>query len=122
MYKQIFECRAGDASEKNLVIYCLGKLGRDWMLTISGGESHIGALACSDKADETFFFHTLSQHLETDLVNEAFRALSGLVSGELLVVGGIHYDAITKLQIKRIIEYNATLIEQTKQFLLTYPS
>lgn len=113
--KLIATYKEGKIREKTFVEYQVYRLGRDWVMVISGGESHIGAVVFSDKKESsTPHYHELKTHKEGLVVEKAFTELSSLFAGELLVVGGIHYDDITKEQIAAILDNNNTIIEKIK--------
>ncbi len=103
---------AGKISAKTYVEFRLIWQGKDLIVKISGGASHIGSLAytCSkDKKNKTFQQYTHITHREDEIVRLCIEQLIDLVPGELIVVGGIHYDNIVKEQILEI-NRNCSLI------------
>lgn len=107
--------REGIESEKTLVEYRIFKLGADVLITITGGQAHIGALGFLDKESideaDTFQF---KHHREEIIVKEAIEGLKGVFEGQLLIVAGIHYDDINKKQISIIVENNRKIINSIK--------
>ncbi|MCP4757607.1 MAG: hypothetical protein GY866_42665 [Proteobacteria bacterium] len=117
--EKILEYQSGDPKGKTHVVYRLYRFGRDLVLMISGGDAHIGSVACSDK-ESTSNHHqfTLTKHKEDELVKEALDELKDVVPGEILVVGGIHNDRITQRQMKQITGDCRKLVQEIKQHLL----
>ncbi|MBU3916559.1 hypothetical protein KKA14_13585 [bacterium] len=112
-WEKKLEYQLGNEADKTAVKYELVHFGRDYMLLISGGEAHIGSTAFSDKNEESGIvqFNRLN-HREDLIVKEAINALKDLVPGELMVVGGIHYDGITRKQIDQINTNCRLLLEK----------
>lgn len=115
----IFQRSIGKSEHNTYVSVTLYKLGRDFLLTILGGDKHIGAIALSDKSGNTKHHITLPHHKEGDLVNEALKELGNIPDNELLIIGGIHYDHITPAQIEEILKNGMSLIQELKTFLLS---
>jgi len=110
--KMIIDISEGQKENNNLVRFQLFELGRDFMLWISGGDSHIGALTCSDKnRNADTWQHTLIHHKEDVLVTRAMKKLKDGLPGELLVVAGVHYDDIDKEKIKEIVKHATYLLD-----------
>ena len=116
MIKTLFQCQKGTASSNTFLQFQVGKIGRDWMILITGGESHIGSFACSNKTQNEGFIHTLAHHKEDALVTEAFLQLSKLVENEIIIISGVHYDQIQTDQIQSLLQNNRDLIQQTADF------
>ncbi len=114
-WEKVFEYQQGREVDKTAVKYELIRFGRDYILFISGGEAHIGSAAFSDNTEESgvIQFNRLN-HREDLIVEEAVNALKNLVSGELMVVGGIHYNSITRNQIEQINTNCRQLLEKIK--------
>lgn len=95
----------GDIKNKTYVEVNLIWLGSDLLLTITGGKSHIGSL-CHGTGQGSINSNqfTFPGHREDTIVLESFKKLAEKLSGNLLVVGGIHYDDITKAQIAAICQ------------------
>jgi len=100
----MIEIHLGSWEENTFVSYRLEQLGCDWVLLITGGKSHIGSVACSEKnrVSEKVWQITLGQHKEETIVKKAVLRLKDILSGEILVVGGIHYDNLNRKQIRQI--------------------
>ena len=119
--KPLFTFALGEKQEKTLVEFQLLSLGKDWLLIISGGDFHLGALACTDKVQgDNCFHYTLTDHEEGQVVTKAMEKLKNLVPGQLLVIAGIHYDDINKVQIKKILGNCEALTSQLQEKLLAY--
>lgn len=119
MLKLLFQCQTGAASSKTFIQHHVGKIGRDWIVLITGGEAHIGALIGSNKSLNENYNYTLANHKEDVLVTEAYQHLSQLVKNEIVIISGVHYDQINTIQIKTLLENNRQLIKQTAEFLKT---
>ena len=117
MIEILFQCQTGTAMAKTFIQYQVGKIGRDWCVLITGGESHIGALICSNKLINENFSYTLATHKEDVLVTEAYQQLSQLVKNEIVFISGVHYDQINSNQINTLLNNNRQLIKQTAEFL-----
>lgn len=103
----------GSTADKNYVEFDLLRQGRDLVVLIGGGESHIGSLAVSDKkTGDSLHQYTLLDHREDQIVNRVADRLSKAVLCEVVVIGGIHYDDISRSQIEQINEHVTILIDQ----------
>ncbi|MBU2514155.1 hypothetical protein KJ966_22700 [bacterium] len=108
----------GRIEDKTHVEYLLVCLGQDLTIIISGGASHIGSLSHTKKqGDETTYRYTYPTHRDDVIVDKAIRELQQAIEGELLVVGGIHYDDISKEQIEIIVKNSDDLLEEIKNDL-----
>lgn len=116
MIKTLFQCQKGNADFNTFLQYQVGKIGRDWIILIIGGESHIGSISCSNRTLKENFSFTLTHHKEDALVAEAFQCLSPLVEDEIIIISGVHYDDIVEEQINIVLQYNQDLIKQTANF------
>jgi len=98
------EVHLGSWEEKTFTSYRLEQFGYDWVLFITGGQAHIGSVACSEKnrTPEKVWQITLGQHKEENIVKNAVLRLKAILSGEILVIGGIHYDNLSRKQIQQI--------------------
>lgn len=116
----IISLNRGNPEEENQVVMDLFRLGRDFLLVIGGGDSHIGALAVSDKnrGSENFQYE-LIHHKEALVVEMAMKILKDLLPGELLVVGGIHYNGISKEKIKEIVTHCQILLEEMSKKIIS---
>lgn len=113
----------GTVQDKDFVAYTLYTMGRDYLLVVSGGETHIGALGCSENVRGAApHFFTLVGHREDAIVKQAVTRLSGIIKGELLVVCGIHYDQITREQIAAINSHSDMLLKRIENYLKKYLS
>ena len=106
----------GDQPSKTFVEYRLTPIGRDWILQITGGEAHVGSLALSEK--EQIHQITLQTHKESEIVQKAILGLKDLFQGELLVIGGIHYDDIQTSQIIQIEKNCDVLLTRVKDYIV----
>lgn len=110
----MIEIHTGSTKEKSYVSYRLEKLGRDWLLYITGGVPHIGSVACTERTGENGEIRqlTLRHHREDKIVRRAVERLKQILDSEILVVGGIHYDGIEPDQILQIEQNCKKLLER----------
>ncbi len=112
------ELTLGLEKDKNNVRFRLDRIGRDWILFITGGKAHIGSIAVTEKCTAGLIWQkTLGIHKEKSIVQEAINRLQQIIPGELLVIGGIHYDDISKDQIDQILHNTFKLIDQLETML-----
>lgn len=116
----MIEVHSGSLEEKTFVSYRLEQLGHDWLLFITGGESHIGSVACSEKnrTSEEVCQITLGKHKEDTIVRNAILRLKYLLKGEILVVGGIHYDNLSRKQIQQIEKNCENLLKRLEAIMI----
>lgn len=108
----------GDKEGKTFVQFQLIWQGNDLIVVISGGQAHFGSIAHTKKreAEENYQF-VYKDHREDEIVRETINRLALHVSGELLVVGGIHYDEISREQIQNIVANCSKIIRRIEQHL-----
>ncbi len=111
--KPLIHLSQGNKEAKTQVFFDLYALGRDFVLFVSGGEAHIGAVACglAGQAQEI----SIAGHKEGELVQEVANALSLVISQRVLVVGGIHYPALDPHQIEVILVHARNLTRQLQE-------
>jgi hypothetical protein len=116
----MIEVHSGSLEENTFVNYRLEQLGADWVLFITGGEPHIGSVACSEKAraSEELWQITLGPHKEEGIVKNAALRLKDILTGEILVVGGIHYDNLNSEQIGQIEKDCEILLERLESIVI----
>ena len=86
----------------------------DFLLRISGGAEHVGALALFDGEPKWI---EIDGHREGTLAAEAARTLGPKLGGRLVVVAGIHYDSIPREAIGRIVANVRKLTEEIARAL-----
>jgi len=106
---------AGDPESNTGIRFDLHLFGRDFLLLISGGEAHLGALAASDRAE--LIEHQFSGHQELKITAQAYKELAPLIRNEIMILCGIHYNNITPEQISEIQEHAEALIRQMTEEL-----
>ncbi|AKB79997.1 hypothetical protein MSHOH_3514 [Methanosarcina horonobensis HB-1 = JCM 15518] len=83
------------------------KLGEDYLLTLTGGKEHVGAVAVgvfdekSGRASSSVL--TLPGHREEQLALDSARRVSRATGKTSVVVAGIHVDNISLEEIKEIV-------------------
>jgi hypothetical protein len=117
-HETIIDVSVGEEKEQTHVRLRLHAFGKDFILLIGGGQEHIGSVACTNKLKGyEFMQHTLLLHKEDVLVKTALLKLEELLPGELLVIGGIHYDNIDKEKIAAIVKNCDQLIVKAAEEL-----
>ena len=108
----------GSLEDQNQVRFQFFQFGRDYVLFIGGGEDHVGAVACTDKArHEDIWSHGLIHHKEDIVADQAIEKIKQSLTSELLVVAGIHYDDIHPESIKQIVSHCSTLTDQLLELI-----
>lgn len=117
--QQVVEIKKGNPKEKTQVVYSLFQFGKDYILLIHGGETHIGSVGCSDKKSTAKkHYYTLETHREDAIVARAVSVLNKTIQTEILVVCGIHYDQISLIQIQLINQNCEELLDQLEKILI----
>lgn len=98
--------------------------GRDLLVMCSGGQAHIGAVAVAsprsaaqpptipDSEERSEGLIVLPGHREDLLAARMARRLADALHCTVCVSAGIHFDAITKEEIARVLDLTATLTER----------
>ncbi len=91
------------------------KLGEDYLLTLTGGKEHVGAVAVgmfdekSGRASSSVL--TLPGHREEQLALDSAKRVSKATGKTSVVVAGIHVDNISLEEIKEIISTAEEMVE-----------
>lgn len=104
------EVSAGAEETSDRVICRLERRGRDYLLSIFGGEEHIGAVVLAD--GERIESIGRPGHREEESARSAASRISPVLDGALAVVAGIHYNSISREAIDRILSHIDQLIEE----------
>ncbi|PID80144.1 hypothetical protein CSB20_08065 [bacterium DOLZORAL124_64_63] len=75
--------------------------GRDWLLRITGGEDHVGAVAVAAEGD--VHLHVIGPHKEGPLAEDAARRWAAMTGTVCVSAVGIHQDDITREEIATIV-------------------
>ncbi len=75
--------------------------GRDWLIQVSGGQAHIGAVATAD--EEKVQLAVVGQHKEGPLAKLCARRWAQLTGQVSVAVVGIHQDRATAQEIEDIV-------------------
>jgi hypothetical protein len=90
------------------------KLGEDYLLTLTGGKEHAGAVAVglfdekSGRASSSVL--TLPGHREEQLALDSARRVSRATEKTTVVVAGIHVDNISQEEIKEIVSIAEAMV------------
>ncbi len=90
------------------------KLGEDYLLTLTGGEKHAGAVAVglfdekSGRASSSVI--TLPGHREEQLALDSAKRVSRATGKTSVIIAGIHVDNITLEEIKEIVSATEEMI------------
>lgn len=77
--------------------------GPDWLLRITGGDDHIGAVAVA--AGGHVHLHVIGSHKEGPLAEDAARRWAHLTGTVCVAAAGIHQDDITREEIAAIVAH-----------------
>ncbi|MCQ1536054.1 hypothetical protein FTO70_10255 [Methanosarcina sp. KYL-1] len=92
------------------------KLGDDYLLTLTGGKEHAGAVAVglfdekSQRASSSVI--CLPGHREEQLALQGARLVSRATRGTSVFVAGIHLDDISPEEIREIVSISGEMIEK----------
>ena len=91
------------------------KVGNDYLLTLTGGREHIGAVAIgifdekSQRASSSVV--TMPGHREEQLALEGARQVSRATKKATVFIAGIHQDSINPEEIKNIVSASRSMVE-----------
>ncbi len=91
------------------------KIGQDFLLTLTGGEEHVGAVAVghfdekSQRASSSVI--TMPGHREEHLALHGARQVSRATKKASVFVAGIHQDDISPEEIKDIVSAAGEMVE-----------
>jgi len=115
-----------EASDGDLSVYGLWqRLGKDYLLSLWGGEAHIGAVGMAQSrpslADPGRLSATASVfcylgHKEDGVVKTASERLAAALDARVVVVAGLHWDNLQPDQIERVLANVTRLLEQIIDF------
>lgn len=84
-------------------------IGPDLLVTLTGGSGHIGAVSM-ESAAETFTWQAQG-HREGDLAGQIGSFLASGLNCRVVVLAGIHFDAITRDEIRDVLNLAESLAE-----------
>ncbi len=96
------------------------RIGKDYLLSIWGGEAHIGAVAMAqprpsladpDRVSATASTFCYVGHKEDEVVKKASERLAAALNAKVVVAAGIHWDNISREQIEQIVSAVDALVE-----------
>lgn len=87
--------------------------GHDLQINLAGGAAHIGAIAFATPNGHNFVYE-LPHHQEGSPALKMASKISGSLACNVAVTAGIHYDAIEKEEIRKIL----FLIEEITQDII----
>ncbi|WP_246061775.1 hypothetical protein [Paenibacillus oralis] len=92
-------------------------MGRDLLLTIGGGEVHIGAASTAYVAEEGIAVQTsaVPGHKEHTLSADFARRAAAALNRTVTVVMGIHYDDLSKAEILAVSQKASALLDEYLQ-------
>ncbi|WP_068785659.1 prenylated flavin chaperone LpdD [Paenibacillus phocaensis] len=92
-------------------------VGRDLLLLMTGGVSHIGAASTAYKTGEgtEVLTSAVPGHKEHTLSEEYARRASAALDRTVTVVMGIHYDDLSKEEIREISRLTSEMLDQYLQ-------
>jgi 2-iminoacetate synthase len=95
------------------------RIGADYLCRIHGGDRHIGAVAVSQwgSGRATTEGHAAAGHKERPLALYAAHALCTASHRSVTCIAGIHFDALTRVQIDEIVRAAQGLVRQAARRL-----
>lgn len=85
-------------------------IGADLLLIVTGGKPHIGCVTFGDSTN--YKADLCSSGHKDNIANEIFfTALKQFFSGNIAILGGIHYDQLQKQEIAQILNLCQKLAE-----------
>ncbi|MUG23388.1 hypothetical protein GNQ08_13360 [Paenibacillus macerans] len=92
-------------------------MGRDLLLTIGGGEVHIGAASTAYAAEGGVAVQTsaVPGHKEHTLSEDFARRAAAALNRTVTVVMGIHYDDLSKAEILAVSQKASALLDDYLQ-------
>lgn len=81
-------------------------MGRDYVILLSGGEAHVGAVAVAYWHEGQVQCHLLEvpSHKEGELARELAQLACERLGATVTLAAGIHIDQATKTEIQEIVE------------------
>lgn len=92
-------------------------VGRDLLLLVTGGESHIGATSTAYLYEDIIQVQTIAvpEHKEHLLTEQMANQAASHLRRTVTVVMGIHYNGLTKEEIVQVSDITALLLKQYLQ-------
>lgn len=89
-------------------------MGRDLLLTITGGEAHIGSASTAYPVTGGFDVQTATVpgHKEHTLSEGFALRAAAVLNRTVTVVMGIHYDNLSKEEIQAVSQHTSDLLEK----------
>ena len=84
-------------------------VGDDMDVIIAGGEKHIGCVGII--SDNSYLINTIKGHREDEIVLPLAKKLASLTDRTIVIKAGIHFDNITKAEIKSILENTGEMLK-----------
>jgi hypothetical protein len=88
-------------------------IGKDYLVTVTGGESHIGAVAAGGYQIRSFSsVLTMPNHRDDIIAKEAAKRISQELQCNCAVVVGVHVESATTDAINEIVSASFTLVTE----------
>lgn len=95
--------RVSVGEDRTLVELQLDPLGEDWLLQVTGGEAHVGAVATA--FDDQVQLSVVNHHKEGPLAEVCAQQWALLTGRVCVAVVGIHQDGATPVEIESIVDH-----------------
>ncbi len=82
--------------------FAASRVGRDCLISVTGGAAHIGAVAVASPDGETWL-HQCAHHREGELARHIAEELAPRAACTICVVAGIHFDHLTQAGIAKVL-------------------
>jgi hypothetical protein len=107
---------------RTAVALSLVRQGRDWIVTVTGGDAHVGAVAVESPAGGTRgegcrSLTVVPGHKEGPLAEQAATRLAAVADRTVVAVVGIHRDDATRAEIAAIVANVAQGVERLAEQL-----
>jgi len=101
------------------------RLGPDYLLSLWGGEAHIGAVAMAqsrpsladpERLSATASVYCYLGHKEDGVVKMASERLAAALNAKVVVAAGLHWDNLEPSQIEAVLDNVSRLVEKIIEF------
>lgn len=96
--------------------YTITIIGSDVLITVTGGEAHIGSVAVGDCGIVTVY--TAAGHRDNALAESLAKEISGFFSCICTVAAGFHQDNLTKEDIAVVLHNHEQGSKETFAYLM----
>ena len=97
------------------------RLGKDYLLSVWGGDPHIGAVAMAQprpsltdpgRVSATSSVFCYLGHKEDEVVKEVSERLAAALQAKVVVAAGLHWDDLSPEGIRQVVKNVRTLVDR----------